>query len=119
LQNLESGIFEQVIGEYQRSRQLDDQEIVISIDEKTLRGTIIGKGSRGQHLLTAYLPSSGLVLMQIAVESKENEIVAAPKLLQSIDLQGMIVIGDAIHTQRLSRLATCRSSFSPGKRNLA
>ncbi len=92
--------FERVTGEYQRSRQPGEQEIVISIDGKTLRGTIVKQNGRGVHLLAAYLPGSGLVLMQVAVESKENEIVAAPKLLQSIDLNGVIVIGDAMHTQR-------------------
>ncbi len=89
-----------MIGEYQRSRQPGDREIVISIDGKTLRGTILSGEGRGVHLLAAYLPGSGLVLMQVAVDSKENEIVAAPKLLQSIDLNGAIVIGDAMHTQR-------------------
>lgn len=55
---------------------------------------------RGVHLLAAYLPGSGLVLMQVTVECKENEIVAVPKLLESIDLNGAIIIGDAMHTQR-------------------
>jgi predicted transposase YbfD/YdcC len=100
LQSLDPEQFEQVMGEFQRSRQPGKQEIVISIDGKTLRGTIVAGEGRGVHLLAAYLPGSGLVLMQVAVESKENEIVAAPKLLESIDLQGVIVIGDAMHTQR-------------------
>jgi hypothetical protein len=88
------------MGEFQRSRQPGDREIVISIDGKTLRVTILSGEGRGVHLLAAYLPGSGLVLMQVAVDSKENEIVEAPKLLQSIDLNGAIVIGDAMHTQR-------------------
>jgi hypothetical protein len=100
LQILEPEVFEQVVGEYQRSRPLGEREMVISIDGKTLRGTIVGGETRGVHLLAAYLPGAGLVLMQVEVESKENEIVAAPKLLQSIDLNGAIVIGDAMHTQR-------------------
>ena len=100
LQTLDPELFEQVMGEYQRSRQPGDREIVISIDGKTLRGTILKGESRGVHLLAAYLPDLGLVLMQVAVGNKENEIVAAPKLLQSIDLKGAIVIGDAMHTQR-------------------
>ena len=100
LQTLEPELFEQVMGEYQRSRVPGDQELVISIDGKTLRGTILGGERRGVHLLAAYLPGSGLVLMEVAVECKENEIVAAPKLLQSIALNGAIVIGDAMHTQR-------------------
>jgi len=100
LQILDPEKFEQVMGEYQRSQQPGDREVVVTIDGKTLRGTIVKMGSRGVHLLAAYLPGSGLVLMQVAVGSKENEIVAAPKLLQSIDLNGMIVMGDAMHTQR-------------------
>lgn len=100
LQILEPEDFERVVGEYQRSRPLGEQEVVISIDGKTLRGTIAGRETRGVHLLAAYLPNAGLVLMQVAVESKENEITAAPKLLQCIDLNGAIVIGDAMHTQR-------------------
>ncbi|MCB0190691.1 MAG: ISAs1 family transposase [Anaerolineae bacterium] len=76
------------------------QEIVIAIDGKSLRGTIELGQSQGLHLLAAYLPAEGLVLMQVEVERKENEIVAAPKLLQTIDLRGKVVIGDAMHTQR-------------------
>jgi predicted transposase YbfD/YdcC len=76
------------------------QEVVVAIDGKTLRGTIPTGGSQGLHLLAAYLPSEGLVLMQVEVDRKENEIVAAPKLLRMLDLRGKVVIGDAMHTQR-------------------
>lgn len=102
LADLEPEIFEDVMGRYQRSRmdRFGLQEIVISIDGKSLRGTIRRGEGRGVHLLAAYLPIAGLVLMEVAVDSKENEIVAAPKVLKSLDLQGVIVIGDALHTQR-------------------
>lgn len=100
LQSLDPEVFEQVMGDYQRSHQPGETEIVISMDGKTLRGTILKGENRGVHLLAAYLPGSGVVLMQVAVESKENEIVAAPKLLQSLDLKGAIVMGDAMHAQR-------------------
>jgi predicted transposase YbfD/YdcC len=73
---------------------------VVIIDGKTLRGTI-PKGQRhGVHLLAAYLPEEGLVLLQVAVESKENEISAAPRLLAALPLKGRIVCGDAMFTQR-------------------
>jgi predicted transposase YbfD/YdcC len=100
LQSLEPALFEQVVSDYQREHRPGERELVISIDGKTLRGTIVKEQGRGVHLLAAYLPGAGLVLMEVAVEYKENEIVAAPKLLKSIDLQGAIVIGDAMHTQR-------------------
>jgi predicted transposase YbfD/YdcC len=77
------------------------QSVVIAIDGKTLRGTITRDDPFGVHLLAAYLPEEGLVLMQLPVESdKENEIVVAPKLLNCLDLRHKVVVGDAMHTQR-------------------
>jgi predicted transposase YbfD/YdcC len=73
---------------------------LIAIDGKTLRGTIARAATQGVHLLAACLPGEGLVLMQVLVENKENEIPAAPRLLQTLDLRGKIVMGDALHTQR-------------------
>lgn len=76
----------------------------INLDGKTMRGTIPAGQTQGLHLLAAYLPSEGIVLYQIEVGSKENEIVAAPRLLKCIDLQGKVVTGDAMFAQReLSR----------------
>jgi predicted transposase YbfD/YdcC len=74
--------------------------VLIALDGKTLRGTIPSGASQGVHLLAAYLPAEGIVLLQVAVESHENEIVAAPKVLAGLDLRGKIVIGDAMQTQR-------------------
>ena len=76
------------------------QSILVTIDGKTLRGTIPKGETRGVHLLAAYLPEEGVVLLQIAVQQKENEIVAAPILLQELDLKGRVVSGDAMFTQR-------------------
>jgi predicted transposase YbfD/YdcC len=81
-------------------RQQGGHSVLIAVDGKTLRGTIPAGQSQGLHLLAAYLPAEGIVLMQMAVESKENEIVAAPKVLASLDLRGKIVMGDAMQTQR-------------------
>lgn len=76
------------------------QSIQVTIDGKTLRGTIPKGTTRGVHLLAAYLPAEGVVLMQVAVDTKENELVAAPHLLSSLDLRGRVVSGDALFTQR-------------------
>lgn len=73
---------------------------LIAFDGKTVRGTITADEPHGTHLLAAYLPREGIVLGQVAVETKENEIVAAPKLLAGLDLRGKVVMGDAMHTQR-------------------
>ena len=50
--------------------------------------------------MAAYVPSQGLVLVQLAVGSKTNEISAAPKLVKLIDLRGTVVTGDAMQAQR-------------------
>lgn len=76
------------------------QSILITIDGKTLRGTIAAGETQGVHLLAAYLPQEGVVLAQVEVDRKENEITAAPKLLQQLDLRNRVVSGDAMFTQR-------------------
>jgi predicted transposase YbfD/YdcC len=74
---------------------------VIAFDGKTLRGTLTPEDPFGLHLLTAYLPEIGIALKQLPVEKeKENKIVVAPQLLEGLDLQGKIVVGDAMQTQR-------------------
>ncbi len=74
--------------------------IALAIDGKTLRGTIALGHTHGVHLLAAYLPAEGVVLMQLEVSTKENEIVLAPTVLAHLDLAGVVVTGDAMYTQR-------------------
>jgi predicted transposase YbfD/YdcC len=92
--------FERLMQEYHRSCLKDGQEIVFSMDGKTVRGTIPSGEMRGTHLLSIYVPDQGLVLAQAEVDRKENEIVVAPKILKQVNLQGAIMIGDAMHAQR-------------------
>lgn len=92
---------EVILSEYLSQLPKRGQDMVIVIDGKTVRGTITVEDPFGLHLLAAYLPGEGIVLMQMVVEKdKENEIVVAPKLLQCLDLRNKVVIGDAMHTQR-------------------
>jgi predicted transposase YbfD/YdcC len=73
---------------------------LISIDGKTMRGTIPKGASQGVHLLAAYLPEEGVVLKQVEVGHKENEINAAPELIEALYLKDKVVCGDAMQTQR-------------------
>ncbi len=84
----------------QASQDEPEGRQLIAVDGKTLRGTIPTGASRGVHLLAAYVPAEGLVLMQVAVDKKENEIVAAPRLLAALDLRHKVICGDALLTQR-------------------
>jgi predicted transposase YbfD/YdcC len=89
--------FEQQIGAFFAAQVPD--AATISMDGKTLRGTIPDGETQGVHLLAAYSPGQGVVLMQVEVKSYENEISVAPRLLEKLDLRGKIVTGDAIFTQ--------------------
>lgn len=91
---------DRLVGEHLRSRPGVGHSIVLAIDGKTVRGTIDAANPHGDHLLAAYLPEEGIVLMQLATGSKENEISVAPRLLQCLDLRGKVVVGDAMQTQR-------------------
>lgn len=91
---------EKVLCEFHQSQMKTGREIVLSMDGKTLKGTIPSGEMRGTHLLSIYEPEQGLVLVEAEVDRKENEIVVAPKILQQVNLKGAIVIGDAMHAQR-------------------
>jgi hypothetical protein len=77
----------------------EGQSVVITMDGKTVRGTIPAGTTWGLHQFAAYLLEEGWVLMQVVVEGKENEITAAPRGLKCIDL-GKVVRGDALLAQR-------------------
>lgn len=91
---------EAMASQFLKSRPKAGRSAVVVIDGKTLRGTIPSATERGVHLLAAYLPAEKLVLAQVEVEGKENEIAAAPRLLAGLDLARKIVVADAMHTQR-------------------
>jgi len=73
---------------------------VLVVDGKTVRGTIPFGQTSGVHLVAAYLPDVGVVLAQMAVAQKDNEIVVVPAVLAEVSLTGMVVVGDAMQTQR-------------------
>ncbi len=74
--------------------------IALALDGKTLRDTIPLEHTQGVHLLAAYLPAEGVVLMQVEVDTKDNEIVLAPTVVAHLDLTVVVVMGDALYTQR-------------------
>ncbi|ANZ21759.1 transposase [Streptomyces noursei ATCC 11455] len=72
----------------------------LAVDGKTLRGAARADG-RKIHLLAALDHTSGLVLAQLDVGEKTNEITCFQPLLERVaDLAGAVVTSDALHTQR-------------------
>jgi predicted transposase YbfD/YdcC len=72
----------------------------VCLDGKSLRGTIPLGQTSGVHLLAAYQTEQGVVLAQMAVAAKATEITLAPSVLEQLDLQGVVVTGDAMFAQR-------------------
>ena len=72
---------------------------VIAFDGKTHRGTKT-EDTSALHMLNAWSVSNRLVLGQLAVEEKSNEITAMPKLMDILDLKGCVVTADAMNCQK-------------------
>jgi hypothetical protein len=70
----------------------------VAVDGKALRGAH-DAGQRAPHLLSAILHEEGVVIGQIEVEEKTNEIPKLPDLLGPLPLEGAMVTADALHTQ--------------------
>lgn len=74
---------------------------VIAIDGKTARRTkdrVTAKAAL--HVVSAWAKDNELVLGQIKVDDKSNEITAIPELLKMLDINGCIITIDAIGTQK-------------------
>ena len=73
----------------------------VALDGKTLRRSFDNaSGGKAIHMVSAWLADEGLVLGQVKVEDKSNEIVAIPELLRLLDIRGVTVTIDAIGCQR-------------------
>ena len=74
---------------------------VIAIDGKTSRRSYQKKGAKDAiHIVSAFASRQRLVLGQTKVAEKSNEIVAIPKLLAMLAIEGAIVTIDAMGCQR-------------------
>lgn len=79
--------------------QITDGEIV-PIDGKTLRRSHDGTlGKAAIHMVSAWASANRLVLGQLKVDEKSNEITAIPELLRLLTLKGCIVTIDAMGCQ--------------------
>jgi len=74
---------------------------VIPVDGKKLRRShdrAIGR--EAIYIVSAWAAENRLVLGQVKVEDKSNEIPAVPELLALLDISGCIVTADALHCQK-------------------
>ena len=73
---------------------------VVAIDGKTVRRSGRKGAKTAIHMVSAFAARQRLVLGQVKVAEKSNEIVAIPKLLDMLAIEGAIVTIDAMGCQR-------------------
>src|SRR5436305_4647981 len=101
LQRLDADAFDDLAGRWaaQRTAPGPNRRRVIAVDGKTLRGSGHGEED-GRHLLAAFDHAHGVVLGQVEVGAKTNEIPMFTPLCDRIGLAGAVVTADALHAQR-------------------
>lgn len=97
--NIDPVLFERCFTEWVSGlAQLKPREVV-SIDGKTIRGAKASGHKSPVHMVSAWASENQMVLGQVKVSEKSNEITAIPQLLKVLDLEGCIVTLDAMGCQ--------------------
>jgi predicted transposase YbfD/YdcC len=106
---IDAAVLSQVLARWLRSRAAPVPDAghwwrrVIAVDGKVARGARLADG-RQVHLLSAYDTGTGIVLAQVQIAVKSNEIPAFTPLLRLVktvlgSLDGVLIVADALHAQ--------------------
>jgi predicted transposase YbfD/YdcC len=77
------------------------EEDIIAIDGKCLRRSIDNASNKAAiYMVSAWSRQNSLVLGQVKVDDKSNEITAIPKLLSRLDIAGAVITIDAMGCQK-------------------
>jgi predicted transposase YbfD/YdcC len=103
LARLDADTVDDTVGAWPARRATDpvdepDRLTGLAVDGKTVRGS--RTDGHAVHLLAAALHDSQTAIAQRQVAAKSNEIPAFTPLLENLDLRGVVVTADAMHTQR-------------------
>jgi len=96
---IDSAEFESCFIEWVSSISVMKQGQVIAIDGKNLRGAKEHGNKSPVHMVSAWASDNNIVLGQVRVNEKSNEITAIPQLLETLDVDGCIITIDAMGTQ--------------------
>jgi predicted transposase YbfD/YdcC len=79
--------------------KVTDVKEIVNIDGKTIRGAKEHGKKSPVHMVSAWAHQNNLVLGQVKVTEKSNEITAIPQLLEVLSLKNSIVTIDAMGCQ--------------------
>jgi predicted transposase YbfD/YdcC len=96
---LDPGAFGECFMAWTQSLRTAVAQEIVALDGKALRRALAAD-QNSQVIVSAWAQSNGLVLGQLKVADKSNEISALPKLLRALELSGCIVTVDAMGTQK-------------------
>jgi len=85
---------------------------IVAIDGKALRHAL-NEGAPIPYIVSAWASENGLVLGQVKVNEKSNEITAIPELLDALELKASIVTIDAMGCQKdiAARIASKKADY--------
>jgi len=93
--------FERCFKEWVRTVNEVVEGEVVAIDGKTVRGSHNrASGKSAIHMVSAWASANRLVLGQVKVADRSNEITAVPELLDMLDVSGCTVTVDAMGCQK-------------------
>jgi hypothetical protein len=95
---LDVAAFEAALGTWLAQTGIAPDE-PLAVEGKTLRG-LHGEAIPGAHLVSVYALRAGAVLAQMRAREKGGELPATKAALAQVDLEGHVVMGDALQTQR-------------------
>ena len=95
LQETDADEFDNTVNDW-LAKQADAD--AIAVDGKTLKGARDADGNQ-LHLMAAIMHKEGIVVSQMPVDRKTNEITRFKPLLDNVDIAGKVITADAMHTQ--------------------
>lgn len=77
------------------------KNFTIALDGKTIRSTAkMDSYTSPLHIVSAYISELGMTFAQKSVNDKSNEIPAVQELLNEIDINGCMIVSDALNCQK-------------------
>jgi predicted transposase YbfD/YdcC len=98
--SIEPEEFERCFSNWTNDISIKTDGEIVSIDGKTMRGSRKSDVNSAIHIVSAWSDKNQLILGQVKVDDKSNEITAIPELLNSLMLTGTIVTIDAMGCQK-------------------